>query len=747
MIRHMAVGACGVKVAAQPGLHGNPCASECRMPKDNGMASVSCAKALMAILLSLGAAAASAETRVEKLAADIWRVRMCREGTVGEGHLNRYGVLEKLAPLSAMETLDALPVRAQASLGRSGWTLELPVERDARVYGLGDTGRKGLNRRGRTYDLRVENIKSYIPIPMIMTSDGWGLLVNTTFPSRFDVGETDPGRVKVSVKGGDVDFYVFTGADYRAQLSAYTRIAGRPALLPAFAFGFAYVANQWIDKYELTAEAHAFRAQRLPCDILGLEPGWMEYFYDFTTKKNWNPARFSFPAWTKSKDVSWIGALERMGFKLSLWMCMNYDVFVFEEKCAAGLARPSSAKTDWSATDTMPDVWQDEHIEGKFSEEDARVPPLRTVSDRAKGVMRQPVMRPDGKSGADESGEEPWFEHIKKFVDRGARCFKLDASQQCGEFPGRVWAGRYSSDEVHNMYPLVYGKQMSEGYEAYTGRRAMVYSACGYTGLQRYVASWAGDTGGGIGSLVSVLNLGLSGHSSQTCDVVIDNAESLHFGFFAPWCQQNNWDYFQQPWYREEADVEVLRQYMNLRYRLFPYLYTTAAESARTGWPMMRPLAFVYPDERVYDDEFGTYMVGDSLLVSSFVDCAVIPPGDWYEWRTGEKVTGPTRLRIARTKDWGGALYVKAGAVIPMWPLKQHIDRGWNEEVEFHVWPGADGRFELYEDDGDTIAYRKGAFTHTPVTWRGGKLEIGARRGAFPGMPDEKARRFTVVRH
>jgi len=685
--------------------------------------------------------------RVDSLTGNVWRVRSETKGRQTGSLLNRYGVLEDLPVVACGLPVSALPVKPVVTESHDGWHLDLPISSEARVYGLGDVDRTRLNRRGGVYDLRVENIKSYIPIPMVMTSDGWGAFVNTTFESRFDVGKTDPGLVRVSVKGGHPDFYLFTGRDYRALLSAYSSISGRPALLPAFAFGFAYVANQWIDKYELTAEAHNFRSQKLPCDIIGLEPGWMEYFYDFTTKKNWSPARFSFPAWTKSKAVSWIGALERMDFKLSLWMCMNYDLFVFEEKCAEGLAKPTAARTEWRATDTMPDVWQDEHIEGKFSEEDATLPELRTISDRAKGAMRHPVMRPDGKSGADESGEEPWFEHLKRFVDRGVRCFKLDASQQCGEFPDRIWARKFVSKEVHNVYPVVYAKQMAEGFEVYTGRRAMVYSPCGYAGIQRYVATWAGDTGGGIGALVSVLNLGMSGHSSQSCDMDIDSAVSLHFGLFSPWCQQNNWDYFQQPWYRSEEDVEVLRSYLNLRYRLFPYLYTAAAEASRTGWPMVRPLAFAYPDERAYDNEIGTYMIGDSLLVSAYSDFVTIPGGDWYEWRTGEKVSGPVILRVERTRDWGGALYVKAGAIVTMWPLKQHIDRGWNDKVELHVWPGADGEYELYEDDGDTIAYRNGAFSCTPVKWKAGVVTVGSRRGSFAGMPPEDKKRFAVIMH
>ena len=703
-------------------------------------------KCLALVVLSFSVTSLFAGVSVERLADNIWRVRCDTVGLRRESLLNRYGILETFEPLESDVGLDALPVRVELETDKSGWTVFLPLSQNARVYGLGDVDRAGLNRRGKSYDLRVENIKSYIPIPMVMTSDGWGALVNTTYESRFDIGETDSRTLKVMVTGGSPDLYVFSGHDYKDQLLAYSRLAGRPALLPAFAFGFAYVANQWIDKYEVVDEAHKFRLYELPCDIIGLEPGWMEYFYDFTTKKNWSPARFSFPAWTKSRTVSWIGALQRMDFKLSLWLCMNYDLFVFEESCAEGRARPSAIKPVWSMTDTMPDVWQDEHIEGKFSEEDRKIPSMRTVANRATGAMRHPVMRPDAKSGADESGEEPWFEHLKKFVDRGVRCFKLDASQQCGEFPGRIWAKRYGSDEVHNIYPVIYVKQMAEGYETYTGRRAMIYTPCGYVGSQRYAASWAGDTGGGIGSLVSVLNLGMSGHPSQSCDMDIDSAAALHFGFFAPWCQQNNWDYFQQPWYRSEQETGALRGYLNLRYRLFPYLYTVAAEASRTGWPIVRPLAFAYPNERAYDNETGSYLVGDSLLVSSYSDVAVIPPGVWYEWHEGRKVVGPAKVPVKRTSTWGGALYVKAGGIIPMWPLKPHIDRGWNEDVEVHVWPGGDGVFELYEDDGDTLGYRSGEYSLTALTFTGGKLSVGLRRGSFKGMPENNDR-FREVRH
>ena len=697
-----------------------------------------CRKAGVVLVGAFAAAALfGGEIRTEKLADDIWRVRMSRDGKWTESALNRYGIISNFQAVATGSSLDLGVVKPEAKQVGKGFELRFPLAKGDRVYGLGDVSRNSLDRRGDAYEIWVKNIYSYIPVPMIMTSSGWGVLVNTTYRHTFDVGKADPDAVVVTAKEGDVDFYVFTGRDYRAMLDAYTRLTGRPTLLPAFAYGFAYVANQYIDSYDLTSEAFEFRRQKLPCDIIGLEPGWMEYHYDSTTKKSWNKGRFKFPYWMKPSDHrrTWVGALEAMDFKLSLWLCINYDVLWFEEQCAAGLARPTAKRID-TQSDRESEVFFDKQVEGDFSghkQEDASIKMLQAEVGNAR---IQSVVRPDGLKGMDQdASKEPWFEHLKKFVDRGARCFKLDASQQVHEFPGRVYAGKLSHEEAHNMFSVVYEKQMAEGFEVYTGKRAMIYSPAGYTGLQRYVATWAGDTGGGRGPLVSALNLGMTGHPNQSCDMNTLDIAAVHFGVFSPWSQQNNWDYYQQLWFRSEEKTDAIREYLNLRYRLFPYLYATAAESSRTGWPIMRPLAFEYPDELAYANETGTYLLGDSLLVSAFADEVKIPAGKWYEWRTGRLVAGPATLPVGKTDTWGGAAYVKAGAIVPMWPLKQHLERGWNDKVEFHVYLGADGEFSWYEDDGDSLAYRAGASTSARLKLRGGTLTIGKREGSFEGMP------------
>ncbi len=136
-----------------------------------------------------------------------------------------------------------------------------------------------------------------------------------------------------------------------------------------------------------------------------------------------------------------------------------------------------------------------------------------------------------------------------------------------------------TDEEMHNLYPVIYAKQMAQRLRDHTQRRAMVYSAGGYAGVQQYVATWAGDTGGGPRPLASMLNLAFSGHSNHSCDMTVTDVEGIHFGFLQTWAQQNNWDYWYQPWYLEDKEHRLLPPIRaQLRYQLLPYLYSTAAE-------------------------------------------------------------------------------------------------------------------------------------------------------------------------
>lgn len=707
-------------------------------------------KSILSVALSVAAlSAAAVELTVEKLTSALTRVR--ESGTAGSG-MNRYGILKAYTPCSSHTEregdISLAGGRVSVKKSGKGYRIRFPLEKDELVYGLGDVSRANIQRRPGRYEIWVKNVNSYIPIPMAITSKGRGFLINSTWRNEIDVGESDRDAIVCTAKESPVDFYVFTGRNFRELLDVYTELTGRPALLPVFGYGYTFVCNQFIDEFAFVREAQEFRDRDLPCDVVGLEPGWMQKFYDFSTDKKWNPDRFYFPYWCHKSRHTFISALGRMGFKLSLWLCCDYDLYRYEEELVGGKVftpPPSKPPASGSIADDGTGTFRDDRIDNPGARIDD---PRYLAMNRIYPVKKLP------------EGQEPWFEHLKFFVDQGARCFKLDGSKQVTPHdPDRKWANGMTTEEAHNLYPLVYDKQMARGYEDHTGKRAMVYSAGGYAGVQQYVATWAGDTGGGPRSLVSCLNLAASGHSNQSCDMeiyaenpegrdmaCIVNSAGLHFGFLQPWSQQANWDYWEQPWYQPKEDLEIFRSYLKLRYRLIPYLYGAAAEAARTGWPMMRPLAFMHPECAEYANLSSTYYLGDCLLVSCFADSTELPEGLWYDWWTDRPVKGPCKVPFKRTRSVGGGLFVKAGAIIPQSPAGvQYLDRGWFREVELHVWTGADGKAQWYEDDGDSLAYRKGEYSLTALEYSNGVLSIGPRRGSFRGMPE--TRRVSVVWH
>jgi len=692
--------------------------------------------------------------RIDVLAPCLFRIRHSKTGKWTESALNRYGVFKSTFPKTAFKknqtkelqtlttdqaavtlnskdgsiTLTAADGRAltrQASPAYEtggSYDVRFSLAKDERLYGLGDASRENIMRRGGSYDMWVLNVKSYIPVPMILSNKGWGMLMNTTWRNTFDVGKTDPDALICNAPRSDLDYYLFCGPDYRSMISTYTSFTGRPALLPVWGYGFTYVCNQNIDAYNLINEALEFRKQEMPCDVIGLEPGWMEKHYDFSTEKKWHPQRFPFPYWAPKGPHTFVGALTRKGFKLSLWLCCDYDLGVYEEQCVAG-QKPEIKEAQDKTEAGAPEVWHDDRIEKGKAKADKETAP---------------------------EGTEPWFEHLKKFVDQGASCFKLDGAAQVTEHPKRKWGNGMTDEEMHNLYPVIYAKQMSKGFEDHTGRRSMVYSAGGYAGIQQFVATWAGDTGGGAKPLASMLNLGFSGHSNHSCDMDVNSTQSIHFGFLQTWAQQNNWDYWYQPWLLDDDDTAAFREYGQLRYKLLPYLYSEAAEAARTGYPVMRAMPLVYADDPDWDSCKTQYMLGDFLLVSVFTKTVRLPAGKWIDFWSGVQTNGPATLPVNLTPTRGGALLVKAGAIIPTWPPRSHIDKGWSPEVGLLVYPAAaSSHFTLYEDDGKSLDCRSGKSAQTLLTCEtvenGVKLTIGGRTGSYSGMPE--TRNFTASIH
>ena len=594
-----------------------------------------------------------------------------------------------------------------------GMRLRFDLPRERRFYGLGDQTRERIEHRGTKGDLWVRNVKSYIPVPLLLTNDGVGLLVNTTRRVWFDLGATSSDWFSLEAEGATVDYYVIYGPSLKELLGRYAELTGRPPMPPKWAMGLWFICRTQADAREFMDDCRAFRDHGIPCDAISLEPGWMAKNYDFSVDKEWHPERFPIPFYAKTGRHNFFPTARRMGFKPGLWLCCDYDLSYEEERRIGESADADADEGAWSEGHEI-----DHNLEG---------------AKRMDGLTR-----PD----------EPWFEHLKKFVDQGAEWFKQDGASQVLSHPDRLYGNGMRDDEMHNLNPLLYSKQMYLGFREHTGRRPFGFTVSGWAGLQRWTGTWTGDTGGEEGPLGAVLNLSLSGHGMTTCDMEVTTKEGIHFGFLLPWAQLNSWNYWRHPWLQGDELQAVFTDYARLRYRLIPYLYSAAWEAHTTGMPMLRAMPLEFPDDPESPRCLRQYLLGPSLLVGAFSHRLYLPKGEWVDYWTGERHSGPGWIEPQIPSDRGGPLFVRAGAILPVAQEMDYVGEKPDDDLTVVVFPGPASEFVLYEDDGQSFGYEDGAFRTTTIRQetgrRGLRIELSAARGSYDGVPEDRSLQIVI---
>ncbi len=629
--------------------------------------------------------------------------------------LSRYGILQDgLAEATEFDDNELNFSAGKRSIAVSfkkcgeGFEIRIPLSEKERIFGGGDSTREHLMHRGRKLVMDVTDIIGYGPIPVMFSTDGWAILVNCTYCHIFDIGSTDPDAMIIRAEKGVLDFYIFCGENMAELLKLYTDVSGRPMVLPKFAYGFVFVENEECDARDLLWDSKNFRDRDISCDMMGLEPSWMSKRYDYSTEKCWDKEKFYLPSWfedNQSGERTFFYPLREMGMNLSLWLCCNYDLLYKEEN---------------TQLKKNEDYFKD--IRGTIFEADVPIFDAGLVA----GSKKIDTISKD---------DEPWFEHLKKFVDNGAAAFKLDGADQVLHFPDRLWGGKFLDDEVHNIYPVLLAKQMQQGFREYTDRRAFIYTAAAYSGTQKYAATWTGDTGGDIKTMMGVFNYSMSAHSNVSCDLEVTTPEKLHYGFFLPYTQFLCWAQWQYPWFLSEDKEEMIRSYSKLRSSLFPYIYTMAHKAAQTGMPILRPLPLVYENTDRFDNVKNMYMFGDDLLVGVYDMHFDLPDGVWVDYFTGKEYEGSIDYEVPEGK--GGALFVRKGSVIfTMKPQKYLLEK--EHDYVLCVYPGADCSGTLVEDDGWSFDYESGKVATTTAYIKNSTrdsfdLVLENRKGGFEG--------------
>jgi alpha-glucosidase len=204
------------------------------------------------------------------------------------------------------------------------------------------------------------------------------------------------------------------------------------------------------------------------------------------------------------------------------------------------------------------------------------------------------------------------------------------------------------------------------------------------------------------------------------------------------------------PWAFGDDAYAAAKQAIQLRYRLIPYLYSCAAETSKTGAPIMRPLFLNYPSDKNTFNMKDEWFFGPSILAAPIVTeggsrTVYLPQGQWYDFNTGARYPGSQTVSIANAPLTEIPAYIPAGSIVPLGPVLQYTEQAPEDPLDVHVYPGGDGKFSLYEDDGMDYKYEKGQSSTITFRWedRQRTLTVDKRSGSYPGML--KIRHLNIV--
>jgi alpha-glucosidase len=700
---------------------------------------------------------ARAAVEIHCLAPDLVRVRLSRTGRFGPPFsyaVNRPDSKWPLVELTVNEVDDRLDIETGCLLvrvhkssglidfldqdgrivnrdrGGMGWArnwvgLWRTLPAAAPVYGLGERS-NCLNRRGGRYELWTSDPGgAYAPgddplyqsQPWLMSlhqGRAFGLFLDNTFRTMIDVGCTQDDTYSLVSRGGELRYYFIYGPALRTVIERLTDLTGRAELPPLWALGFHQSRWSYFPAQEIYALAKEFRHRQLPCDVIHLDIDYMDDFRCFT----WDQNRFPEP-----RDM--LLDLREQGFRCVTMIDPGIKTDPNYQIARNGMERNVFLKLPNGRLFHGP-VWPGECYFPDFSNPAVRI---------WWGAQYRNLIK-TGVAGFWNDMNEP------AVFGRGGSTLP-DVVVHDAEGRGASHA------EVHNVYGLLMARASLIGLRALRpGRRPFLLSRSAFIGIQRYAMVWTGDNESTWDhlrlSIPMCLSLGLSGVPFSGPDVG-GFAGTPSGELFARWMLAGALFPFyrvhtavftdrQEPWQFGPAVEQIARKALELRYRLLPYLYTACWQARQTGLPPLRPLVMEFqndPNCFELDDQF---MVGDAILVAPVIDAGAtsrrvyLPAGGWLDYWTGEFFEGGETITVAAPADHL-PLYARPGRVIPHYPLIQHTDLARTiDRLILHVFPG-NGESELYEDEGDGMAYQAGYYRHTHFlcTYRQNQLTVTTR--------------------
>lgn len=580
------------------------------------------------------------------------------------------------------------------------------------VYGLGD--KPGcLNRRGYVYvnwntdnpAPHVDSFKSlYKSIPFFMVLGEnycYGIFADNTYKTTFDFGFESSEYYIVSHEKGFLDYYFFPGEKPSDVVKKYTGLTGTTPLFQRWIYGSHQSRWGYCSQDEILGIAEAFEKNEIPCDVIHMDIDYMDGYRVFTFDKERFPDTKALSETLADKGIKLISIIDPGVKKDEAYFMyregMEMDAFAHD---AQGAVYENAV---WPGTSVFPD----------FSREDVR---------------------------------KWWGEKTKILLDHGIRGIWNDMNEPAsfrGPLPDDVKFAAGAHDEIHNIYGHLMAKATYEGLlEQDNGRRPFVLTRAAYAGSQKYCGGWTGDNHSIWShltlSLEQICNLSLCGMAMCGSDIGgfgSDVTPELLVRFyqaavFAPFFRNHSavGTRRQEPWLFDEKTRDAVRKTVRLRYRFIPYIYDLARECERTGEPIVRPLVYEYPHDKMVRNICDEYLLGKFVLVApvtapgKFAREVYLPEGEWYDYETNEKYTGGKYILADAPLD-KVPVFIRAGAILPVAEGNiQSTEDITSENTRILTYPGQ-GTFIHYEDDNETLAYREGSYNAMEYTLNGEKLK------------------------
>lgn len=654
------------------------------------------------------------------------------------------------------------------------------LEADEPIYGLGQHQKGNLNQRNHSYRLEPGNVED--GINFFQSIKGYGLFWDNYSPTDFS-DNADGTRFKSDV-GDGIDYYFMYGGNADKVIAGMRQLTGQAPLFPLWTYGYWQSKERYKSQAEIVGVVKKYRELGVPLD--GIVQDWQYWGNNYL----WNAMDFLNSEFQNPQKMIQDIHEQNAHLIISIWSSFGPNTKPYAELNNNGMlfnfvTWPESGVDKWP-----PDL------------------------DYPSGVRVYDAYNPKAR-------DIYWKYASSGLFGLGVDGWWMDSTEpdhlriKDADFDTKTYLGSFR--KVRSAYPLmsvggVYEHQRKET----SAKRVFILTRSAFAGQQRYGANtWSGDVASSWNSLrnqISAgLNFSLTGIPHWNADIggFFANAYNktandgsgaqnplfqelyvrwLQFGTFTPMMRSHGTEVPREIYNfgkKGEPIYDAINKFIDLRYALLPYIYSTSWDVSDKQSTFMRALFMDFPSDKNVWDINNQYMFGKSILVAPIVNAQYtpekilkineetgwerkekgaestagsnidftaqkssslyLPSGSaWYDFWTNEKLAGGQRLRVKTRIDMI-PLYVKAGSILPVGPKVQYATEKKWDNLEIKIYPGANGAFILYEDEFDNYNYEKGAFTEIKFLWHdvSRTLSIEDRKGAYNDMLIK--RNFTLV--